>query len=366
MKPRVVVIDALRLIAVLEMVNGHTLDAVLAGRFRHGAVWAAFSWVRGLISVAFMLAAGLSFHVTTVARFERHRADPAASRHRIFRALQLIAIGYVLRFPFEIFTGDPVLIRDGVARVLGVDVLHVIGFSLLGLELLVLTLRRASHVVYTAGALAVAVIALAPLGEALSETHALPLLTNWVGHAGGSIFPLLPWSAFVLLGVVAGAIALPDGATTLARIYVPRLLGLAALAALVSLALAHSPFSLWHRGLAFASEPSFVVTKLGVVLGAIAVLAVLFARVRALPGPLQSLASETLAMYVFHLVVLYWTGLSVHARIGATLSLGDAFIASAIMIAASVAFGLAWHRQKQVRARWREERARPAPTEEAS
>ena len=80
---RVVFVDVLRLIALAQMVNGHTLHAVLQATERQGEFYQGYLWFRGLVSVAFMLVAGLAFHITTLARFERHRSDPAARRRRV-------------------------------------------------------------------------------------------------------------------------------------------------------------------------------------------------------------------------------------------------------------------------------------------
>ena len=88
---RVHFVDVLRLIALAQMVNGHTLHAVLRPELRSGDFYSGYLWFRGLVSVAFMLVAGFAFHITTVARFEQHKADPAAMRRRLC-ARTLLAI----------------------------------------------------------------------------------------------------------------------------------------------------------------------------------------------------------------------------------------------------------------------------------
>ena len=94
---RVLFVDVLRLLALLQMVNGHTLDAVLALSARQGAGFERYTYARGLVSVAFLVVAGVSFHLTTVARFARHRADAAAIRRRFVRGAQLVVVGYLLQ-----------------------------------------------------------------------------------------------------------------------------------------------------------------------------------------------------------------------------------------------------------------------------
>jgi uncharacterized membrane protein len=365
MKPRVVVIDLLRLVALVEMINGHTLNVVLSEDIKSTEGFATFTWFRGLVSVAFMLASGLSFHLTTVSRLDRHRADPTGPRHRIRRALEIIAIGYVLRFPTEVFFGDFQAFARGLDRFLAVDVLQAIGLSLILLELFAMTFKRAWQVQLAAAFTGTLAIVLAPLGDALSARHVWPLLTNYVGHAGGSLFPLAPWSAYVLLGVVVGGIVLPQGAATPLRTYVSRLALLGAIAWGGARLLAHSPFTLWYPGLSYSSRPYQVISKFGVVLGATALLGLLFAPMRALPRIAQILAGETLAVYVFHLVVLYWTHWSIYARLRNSLDLSQGLMVSAALLVASVLVGFGWHQQKQLRARWRAQRASAGASDES-
>src|SRR5262245_34139551 len=77
---RVAFIDALRLLAAVQMVQGHTIDAVLDRAYRHGAVHALWSQARGLTSVAFLFAAGLAY--ARVALTKPARAGDAAHRMR--------------------------------------------------------------------------------------------------------------------------------------------------------------------------------------------------------------------------------------------------------------------------------------------
>ena len=68
--PRVLFVDVVRLCALLQMINGHTLDAVLALSERVGPGFERYRFARGLVSVAFLVVAGIAFFLTTLARFE--------------------------------------------------------------------------------------------------------------------------------------------------------------------------------------------------------------------------------------------------------------------------------------------------------
>ena len=76
--PRVWFVDVVRLLASLQMVNGHTIDAVLLPSIEQGPIFDTYNWGRGLVSVCFLMVAGMAFHLSSLARYEHHRRNPAA------------------------------------------------------------------------------------------------------------------------------------------------------------------------------------------------------------------------------------------------------------------------------------------------
>jgi YHS domain-containing protein len=344
---RVHFIDVLRLIALAQMVNGHTLHALLREDVRQGSGYHSYLWFRGLVSVAFLLVAGLAFHVTTVARFAEHKRDPQAMRRRVLRALQIIAIGLFLRLPLT-----PLLelnargFAAGLLDLSHVDVLPCIGVSLLMLEGLVALSRRPWQVVSACFGLAVLCALAAPWGASLPAAGPIAFVTGWLGPQGGSAFPLLPFSGYVFAGVVLGALALPAharGANPALRL-MAAWLGLFSVASLAQ----HSAWSLTRAVAANVHSPTFFTQKLAAVTLAVAVLAYALRNVRALPEALRILTGETLAIYVFHLIVLYGFPIFLQRRLGgAHLPLSAALSVSACMLVASTALGLGWHRLKR-------------------
>ncbi|HKU43032.1 MAG TPA: heparan-alpha-glucosaminide N-acetyltransferase domain-containing protein [Polyangiales bacterium] len=338
MKPRLHFVDVLRLLALLQMVNGHTLHALLAAGVRHGALYAGYLYFRGLVSVAFMLAAGLAFYVTVLLR-ERSANLRAERRRRVGRALEIIAIGCLLRVPLS------ALLRfdlHALPRALHqIDVLPCIGVSLLVLELLALGRDRRA-VALGCAVLAFGAALLTPWASTLPAALPFGLLTAWLGPQTGSSFPLLPYSGYVFAGVVLGALALPAGVATAPRVIAARLAFGAALFGVASLLVGpvHA-----RPGV---HTPSFFLVKLAIVTVACAALVLGVQRMRALPRPLSILTRETLCIYVFHLFVLYGFPVGLARRVGQQLELPAALAASGCMIAASAGFGLLWHRMKSL------------------
>jgi uncharacterized membrane protein len=351
---RIHFVDLLRLLGSLQMLHGHSMDAVMAEELRRGAVYDAWSAMRGLVSVAFLLTAGLSYHLSTLARFEQHRANRAKVLYRFRRGAWLVLLGYLLHFPEGILSGDAEIALASLRESAMVDVLQCIGACILTLELLTLFARRSRQVVIASGVLALLAFALAPLGERLDPSGAWRPLVNYVTHQGGSLFPLLPWAGYVFAGVALGEYVLPHGTRTAPEHPTPRLaiagalvLAIAGLAQLV-------PITLTDEATSANARPAFTLWKLGFVIAIVLGLALLGRRIRRIPRFLEILAGESLILYVSHLFVLYGVGIGLHRWFGHTLSLWASFAIATAMVFAMSAVGLGWNRFKA----WREARAR--------
>ena len=103
-----------------------------------------------------------------------------------------------------------------------------------------------------------------------------------------------------------------------------------------------------------SARPAFVVANLAAVLLVTLVLSVVCAPMQSLPRVLRIIAAETLAIYVFHLVVLFGFDVRLARRIGPTLELPQALAFAAFMIALTSTFALAWHQLKTWRLRRRD------------
>jgi acyltransferase len=342
---RVLFVDVLRLAALLQMINGHTLDAVLTEALRTGPGFERYRFVRGLVSVAFLVLAGLSFYLTTLARSPPQRADPDAVRRRFTRAGQIVLVGYALQVSWSGAYFEPALAGRALHALFRCEVLQCIGLSLIALELLTLYARNTDRVVLWAALIAAVLFGLGPAGELWSQLPGPSPLRSLAGHAQGSQFPLLPWAGYVFAGVVIGRLALPrSGETPLGRRLVG-LLGVALLLAATAAALrALGPG--YGATIRVSSQPWFVVQKLAVIAALLALLAWLTQRLRALPRWLTLLSGETLAIFVFHLQLIYGGPWALAQRFGRTLSLREALLCVALNLALSIGFAFAWRALK--------------------
>jgi acyltransferase len=328
---RVVLLDLLRLCAAFQMVQGHTLDAVLAPEVRTGAVHAAWTFARGLTSVAFLLIAGLSFHLATLRDLERHRRDGAAVRKRLRRAAMLVLIGYALHLPLVAIGSDALTAHASVQAAVAVDILQCIGVTLALLEALALTLPSRRAVEWTCCGLGSALLLAAQFSAELPADGPLRPLLNYVTARGGSLFPLLPWAGHMMLGAgLCGFLFAP--ANRGRRLLAAGLVGLAIAAAASALGLA---------------APADHLRRLACVFAFAAALAPLEATATRMPAWLARISGETLFIYVAHIVLVYGDGLGLSNAVGATLSPLPAVLLALCVLALCGAASLAYPRLRR-------------------
>ena len=100
---RLTFVDLARAGAVLMMLQGHTLDVVLATELRAGAVFDTWTFLRGLTSCTFLLISGFVFTLQTQRGGSTDAARPGSIIRRLRRYGFLLIAGYALHFPAGTF-----------------------------------------------------------------------------------------------------------------------------------------------------------------------------------------------------------------------------------------------------------------------
>ena len=342
-------VDVLRIIASLQMINGHTLDSLLLPELETGAIYSRYGWYRGLVSVAFLLVAGMAYYLATLRRFDTHKANPAAIRKRLRRGVDLILIGYFLRFPYAMFQGgDPEYLTRVWSYFLNCGVLQCIGISLLVLEGMTIAFKRPHHVIVGAGVLATGLVVVAPWLDTFPVDGQWRFLMSYLSHRGGSLFPIAPWGALMLSGVVLGAWLFPKGADTslLGRLW--RIAVLFAVSYTMWRLMKVIDFPFVTSETTYSARPEALFDRMRGISVFLAVLAVLAHPLRRLPHVFTVISGETLAVYVIHLVLLFHPPVYLASRVGnSSLELRPALMLSAMMIVSTISLTLLWHEQKR-------------------
>jgi uncharacterized membrane protein len=212
--PRRTYIDWARGIAVLLMIEAHTLDAWTRASARHGYVYRDATVLGGFAAPLFLWLAGVAVVLAATRTAERTPpAVVAAARWRSSRArgveiacrrgLEIFLLAFLFRLQGFIVTpgGAPVTIFR-------VDVLNIMGPSMVGVGLLWGAGRTAAARVAACAAAAVCIGMLTPIVRATSLVNALPIWLQWYMRPAGdlTIFTLFPWAGFVFAGGAVGAL----------------------------------------------------------------------------------------------------------------------------------------------------------------
>lgn len=308
-RPRIHILDFVRLTAILLMLQGHTLEAFVAPSAMD---WSTLHWrwwgeVRGLTAPLFLLVSGAATVIAT-RRDEEGRVPGRLYLHRIRTALMVLAIGYLMVFPAARIADLRWVSAEGWRTFLQVNILQLNGITLLLLTgLMALTRNARSHALWSL-ALGFLILLAAPLATAPDWFSRLPEgLAAYLSFTHGSLFPLFPAGGFMFLGVGLGTLLREAPEDQRLGWFRLAALGAGLVAVALSLAAEHIPGDLLPVHDAYKAGWASSFHRLGfslLVLGALATLA------EAWPSLIQALAPfgrKSLAVYVVHLALIYGT-----------------------------------------------------------
>lgn len=329
--PRDTALDSARALAVVAMVMGHTLDALLDTSLRETPAVATYWRFREFTAPLFFLVSGWAV-ATVVDRSTR--TGLALVQARLPRVLLLLALGYLLRLPIwgwdRLLAGD----REVWAHLLAFDALHCIGVSLfLGTVVVALVPGRIGRVVALGGSSVAIALLAAPVWNALSGG---PLALQQMLGGGTGSFPLLPWGSYFFAGAAFGTACarLEPSRRTLVFFVAGLVASIPGLLSAVTLDLT-------------VVDRRMYLYRLGPILIAAASLSLVPSWIAHRIAPI---GRASLAVYVLHLPVLYgwgtWGGL--YKTIGATLPVGQTVLLGISLLSGSVGLALAWGRARSL------------------
>ena len=350
-------IDLARALAVVLMISGHTSSALLS-RSYHASEWFnVWQFQRGLTSALFLLLAGFAFSVATSRHWSSHVNPSPAVRKRIQRFGLLVLLGYGLHFPVAHFT-ELVMATDAQWRAfLAVDVLQLIGVTFIVIQVLVMIMRSRRAFTFATFVLAALLIAAAPAVWRTDWSETLPLtVSSYLSSSTGSLFPLVPWAAYILLGVGIGQLYARWGAAHLRAFANMGLLmpggALVAVAANMSVGpTAAAAVEHWNW------LPGQVLVRTGVCLVILGIVAHVSGRIGQLPHVFAAVAQESLVIYFVHLCVVYgsvWNR-GLYQFYAEALSLPATLLAVVAVMIPMIALAWHWNNLKHTRpqaARW--------------
>ena len=340
------VLDLVRLLAMLLMLQGHTLDALVDPRHMDLDAFGWHAWVhlRGLTAPMFMLVSGAA-SVLGIRYDPEGRLSAAFLRRRLRLAAIVIGIGYLMVFPANRLA-DLRWVSPGIWRsFLRVNILQANGVTLLlltGLLACVRTVRR-----YAAWSLAVGLLILlgAPLVASVDWFRWLPEgLAAFLSFEHGSLFPLFPTSAYMFLGVGLGALLRERPEAGRVRAFRMACLTAGAACLLFSIAADRVPMALLPPGRAYQGAYAYTSCRLGFALLVCGLVGWAAEGRPRLSAALAPMGRNSLFVYVGHLVLIFGTPWTLGLDYGRyhALTVGEGVLS--VLLVAGVTFGavLAW------------------------
>jgi uncharacterized membrane protein len=292
-------LDWLRGIAVLIMIEAHTLDSWTRVEDRN---LPEFGWallIGGFGAPIFLFLAGVALALAAGSRLRKGRTDAEAAALARRRAWQIFGLAFLFRLQSVLISGG------SLESLLKVDILNVMGVSMLAAALLWGAGRdrwsRAALLV--AGAVAVAMVT--PLIRATPLLEPLPDRLEWYFRpaAGRTTFTLFPWGGFLLAGAAIGIWL--DAARTLQqeRRIIAALSVVGPALALAGYAASLLP-PIYAQTNFWTSSPTFFFLRVGVL---VSLVPIAFAWNAAFRGrsPIREFGLASLFVYWIHVEMVY-------------------------------------------------------------
>lgn len=302
---RVAFIDLARAVAVVMMVQGHTIDVLLDEPYRQGAFYEWWLFVRGLTSCMFLTLSGVAFSLTTCRHWQAHlRWSPRVVK-RVRRFLFFFALAYLVRFPMGKFSHLKWASAERWESFFVVDILQLVALTLLGLQVLIVLTRTPRRFAIASAVLAVAVVVLTPF-----TWHA-----DWIGwpvwaaaylnSSTGSLFPLFPWAGYILAGSFIGVVLQQRAIAIDPERFVRLTFYAGTASAVTGLVFAEASPRVYGDLDFWRTSPSAFLYRLGGVIVNLGVVAAIGRYLMRIPRPVQALAEESLTVYIVHVCILY-------------------------------------------------------------
>jgi uncharacterized membrane protein len=358
---RLAFIDLLRGWAVIVMIETHVVNATIQKSVAEAPWFEVINFINGLVAPTFLFASGMAFAVTTRRKLDSYLTPGVPLLRQIWRLVFILLLAYTLHLPhFNLKFILAGLTERQVLVFFQSDVLHCIAVSLLFLQAVLFAVRTEQRLSAVAGAVAVAILFVTPFVWGVDWLTVMP--APFAAYFNGlhfSLFPVFPWSVFILAGTIAGHLftrhqqsaPAAEGPSFPIR---PFALAGAALIVLsfvlIPLAWVYPTYDYWRY------SPAFVLLRLGIVL-VLAAGTMAYERKQSVsPSSLITLMGrESLLIYSIHLMLIYGDFGSFNFRKWSdhTFSLPVALMWSVVLLALMFLLAMAWDRVRRLEPQWK-------------
>jgi uncharacterized membrane protein len=303
-RPRRLYIDWARAIAVLLMIEAHTLDAWTRPADRHGVWFRDAVVLGGFAAPLFLWLAGLAVVLSATREAERTGSRLRAVDTVARRGLEIFILAFLFRL--QAFLASP---GSSPVMMFRVDILNVMGPAIVAAGLVWGCAATARGRVVAFAVLAAAMAMVTPIVREAAFIDTLPIWGQWYlrPFADYTTFLLLPWAGFVFAGGAVGVLIAAAGDQGAERRLQVVLAGTGAVLVALGFYTASRP-SIYHASAFWTSSPTWFAIRLGILLLALAALSGLAdvaAKARIGVPALETLGRSSLFVYWIHVELVY-------------------------------------------------------------
>lgn len=337
-KHRIIFIDLMRAFAVIQMVQGHTVDVVLASEFRSEAYPAYFLWnfMRGMTAPIFMFTAGTVFTYLFRLVDQPFERNPRV-RKGFLRFLLLLAIGYLLRYPtYKVFDFSEVT-QLQMNIFLSVDVLQLIAFGLFFVMLSAFIAEKLDvndSIVFSI--IASIFFFSTPIVSNINWIEYFPQFIAGYFYTGtGSLFPLFPWAGYVVLGGVLGSYLAKNPLvfkTNRFSFYIGIIGVVLIIVSELVIFIGSRFYNYYFENSSYSID--VIIFRIGFVLTLNAVVSFVSQKIDSIPKIVILVGRNTLLIYIVHLIILYGSAWNpgISKLFGGSLIVSTTILTALIMI----------------------------------
>jgi len=307
-KKRIYFLDMMRALAVLMMVEGHTVDAFLSDSFRNSdsLVYTIWLGIRGFTAPIFMFTSGVVFTYLLLLNKKSFFENPRVKKG-FFRFITLVVIAYLLRYPTYTFFDFSLVTRTQWMVFFTVDALHLIGFGLFFILILTLikeTINVKEWIAFLAGALFF--FGMFFITESIRWTDYMPApFAAYFYHKTGSFFPFFPWAGYVIAGAVLGSyLAHNPGAFSTIN-FSKKLLYIGSAIFSVSILFDIVEKAFFIGNVDWIDKIVTITLRVGIVIILNGIMSFIATRINKIPELVKQIGRHTLLIYAVHVVILY-------------------------------------------------------------
>jgi uncharacterized membrane protein len=298
-------IDVARGLAVLLMIEAHTIDAWTRQSSRAGRAFAFATMLGGLAAPLFLWLAGLGASFAAGNRARRGDSRTAVVDAVVRRGLEIFILAFLFRL--QAFVISP---GSHPVTLFRVDILNVMGPAIVATGLvwgLAARGRRRTGLVLAYAGLALACAMTTPLVRTSSSVALAPIWIQWYIRPFGdyTTFTLFPWAGFVFSGAGCGVLIENAREGSAERRTLAALLIAGASVLTVGIVLAGRP-TIYAQSSFWTSSPTYFAIRVGLMMIGLSVLAALA------PAPggrmqsvLERFGRSSLFVYWIHVELVY-------------------------------------------------------------